>query len=85
MSALTWRRFKASASKSPLIDQYERRASPGGDPYYWPSGHGLDFHATEPGSDVDALMARAITVTPLTYDLTAHRAMDKWSERLGRT
>jgi 5'-nucleotidase len=68
-----------------LVDQYQRRLSPAGDPYYWPAGHGLDFYATEPGSDVDALMARSITVTPLAYDLTAHAAIGKWRERLGRS
>jgi 5'-nucleotidase len=65
-----------------LIDSYERRVSPAGDVYYWATGHGLDFHQTEPGSDVDALVARNITVTPLMYDLTQHGAMGRWRERL---
>jgi 5'-nucleotidase len=65
-----------------LVDQYQRRTSPAGDVYYWPSGHGLDFHATEPGSDVDALMAGSITVTPLMYDLTAHGAVERWRDRI---
>jgi 5'-nucleotidase len=65
-----------------MVDQYERRVSPGGSVYYWASGHGLDFHATEPGSDVDALKAGAITVTPLMYDLTAAAAMERWRKRL---
>ena len=67
-----------------LVDAYQKRTSPAGDAYYWPSGQGLDFHATEPGTDVDALMAGNITVTPLMYDLTAHAAMEKWRGRMSR-
>ncbi|MBM4108264.1 MAG: 5'/3'-nucleotidase SurE [Phycisphaerae bacterium] len=65
-----------------LVDRYERRVSPGGDVYYWPSGYGLDFHATEPGSDVEMLMAGEITLTPLRYDLTRHDAVARWRDRL---
>ncbi|TVQ62006.1 MAG: 5'/3'-nucleotidase SurE [Phycisphaerales bacterium] len=54
-----------------LIDAYERRTSPAGEAYYWPAGGGLDFHATDPGTDVHELFARKITVTPLHHDLTA--------------
>ena len=65
-----------------LVDAYERRVSPGGDVYYWAAGHGLDFHATDGGTDVAELMGGCITVTPLRYDLTRHEAMAKWRERL---
>lgn len=66
-----------------LVDKYERRLSPSGDVYYWAAGHGLDFHATEPGSDVDMLMQGHITVTPLTFDLTDHGRLAGWAEKLG--
>jgi 5'-nucleotidase len=66
-----------------LVDAYERRVSPGGDVYYWASGHGLDFRGTEPGSDVDHLLRRRITVTPLRYDLTDHDGLQRWRLRLG--
>jgi 5'/3'-nucleotidase SurE len=65
-----------------LIDKYERRVSPMGDVYYWAAGHGLDFHATELGSDVDLLLQGCITVTPLTFDLTQHATVEAWRERL---
>jgi 5'-nucleotidase len=65
-----------------LVDAYERRVSPGGDVYYWATGHGLDFRTTDDGSDAQLLMARCITVTPLHYDLTDHAAMRVWRERL---
>jgi len=65
-----------------LIDKYERRTSPGGDVYYWAAGHGLDFHGTERGTDVDELMQGCITVTPLSYDLTRRDMWSKWAGRV---
>lgn len=67
-----------------LIDRYQRRVSPAGEVYYWATGQGLDFHETEDGSDVDEVLNRAITVTPLMYDLTNHETLDRWRERLAR-
>lgn len=67
-----------------LVDQYERRVSPGGDVYYWASGHGLDFRTTDPDSDVAAMMARCITVTPLMYDLTNRATLEAWKARVER-
>jgi 5'-nucleotidase len=65
-----------------LLDSFERRVSPAGDIYYWATGHGLDFRGTEPGSDVDNLLKRRITVTPLKYDLTDHATLAKWKTRI---
>ncbi|HRJ50236.1 MAG: 5'/3'-nucleotidase SurE [Phycisphaeraceae bacterium] len=65
-----------------LVDRYERRLSPSGDAYYWATGHGLDFHATDADSDVDLLKSGHITVTPLKYDLTRHDDLDRWREVL---
>ncbi|MDX2145894.1 MAG: 5'/3'-nucleotidase SurE [Planctomycetota bacterium] len=65
-----------------LVDKYERRVSPSGDVYYWAAGHGLDFHATETGTDVDVLKQGRITVTPLTYDLTRRDAIESLAQRL---
>jgi 5'-nucleotidase len=66
-----------------LVDKYEKRISPQGDVYYWAAGHGLDFRGTAEGSDVEALLKRCITVTPLWYDLTSHGALAKWRSRVG--
>ncbi|MDX9910651.1 MAG: 5'/3'-nucleotidase SurE [Phycisphaerales bacterium] len=67
-----------------LVDQYERRMSPGGEVYYWASGHGLDFHATDPDTDVDALVARGcVTVTPLRYDLTDRATLERLRGAMG--
>jgi len=64
------------------VDSYERRVSPAGDTYYWSTGHGLAFHSTKPGSDVDRLKAGDITVTPLMYDLTHLADVHEWQQAL---
>lgn len=66
-----------------LHDRYERRVSPNGQVYYWCSGSGMEFHHTSTGSDVEALLAGHITITPLHYDLTDHARLRTWAERLG--
>lgn len=65
-----------------LVDRYERREAPGGQSYYWASGHGLDFQAADPGTDVACIFERKISVTPIRYDLTKKSAMDGWRARL---
>jgi 5'-nucleotidase len=66
-----------------LVDKYEKRINPEGQAYYWPAGHGLDFRGLERGSDVDFLLRRCITVTPLNYDLSCDTRMLEWRARLG--
>jgi len=66
-----------------LVDRYDRRAAPSGEPYFWASGNGLDFHALDDGTDVERLFARCTTITPLSYDLTDHNAMARWAGALG--
>ncbi len=61
-----------------IVDRFEPRESPMGAPYYWSASSGLDFHATDKGTDVERLFARCITVTPLTYDLTDRSQMEAW-------
>lgn len=67
---------------SGLNDKYERRVSPGGEVYYWAAGHGLDFRRTAESSDVELLMKRCTTVTPLRYDLTKKSTLETWRERV---
>ena len=66
-----------------LVDRYDRREAPGGQVYYWASGHGLDFQAADPGTDVACIFERKISITPIRYDLTKKSAMDGWRERMG--
>ncbi|MBX3386296.1 MAG: 5'/3'-nucleotidase SurE [Phycisphaeraceae bacterium] len=65
-----------------LIDKYERRVSPAGEVYYWAAGHGLDFRHTEEATDVELLMKRSITITPLRYDLTKKSVLERWRKRI---
>lgn len=66
-----------------LIDRYEQRESPGGDVYFWSAGHGLDFQATDEGTDVaELIQSRCITVTPLWYDMTRHTQIGRFAEKL---
>ncbi len=67
-----------------LVDKYEKRQSPNGEPYYWASGHGLDFHNTDDGSDVFELKNGRITLTPLHFDLTSGPGLERWNARIGR-
>jgi 5'-nucleotidase len=66
------------------IDGYERRTTPDGRAYYWPDGNGMEFVHTAEGSDVEALFERAVTVTPLWYDLSEHETLASWRARLER-
>ncbi len=66
-------------------DGFERRTSPGGQPYYWPAGNGMVFDHTHPETDVETLIDRKVTVTPLEFDLTAHSGIGAWRERLSES
>lgn len=68
-----------------LNDKYERRVAPGGEVYYWAAGNGLDFRNTDEGSDVQEILKRCITVTPLRYDLTKKSVLSGWAERLNKS
>lgn len=72
-----------SMNTSAAADGYERRVSPEGRAYYWPSGNGMEFVHTAEESDVEALAQRAVTVTPLHFDLTDHARLAEWRARLG--
>jgi 5'-nucleotidase len=67
---------------APGIDSYERRISPSGQLYYWITGTGMEFSHTAPESDVEALLERCVTITPLTYALTDYPRLQTWKERL---
>ncbi|MCI0362893.1 MAG: 5'/3'-nucleotidase SurE [Phycisphaerales bacterium] len=69
-------------NSAPGTDAYERRTSPMGQLYYWATGSGMEFTHTAPESDVEALLQRCVTVTPLTYALTDYARLQTWKERL---
>lgn len=66
-----------------MIDAFTKNINPLGQTYYWSSGQPMEFHATESGSDVQGLMERKITVTPLRFDMTDHARMGDVAKRLG--
>lgn len=67
---------------APGIDTYERRESPYGQVYYWSDGSGMEFTHTAAESDVEALLAGHVTVTPLSYVMTDQDRMETWRARL---
>lgn len=67
---------------APLKEGFERRVSPAGQVYYWAAGQGMQFTSTTAGSDVDALYAGHITVTPLSYMMTDMDRVLEWREAL---
>jgi 5'-nucleotidase len=61
-------------------DQLVRREDPRGRPYYWIGGD-APTGIPEPGTDIGALEAGYVSITPIQLDLTAYHFMDdlkKW-------
>ena len=56
-------------------DALDRRVDPRGRPYYWIGGE-APTGVNEEGTDVGALFAGYISITPLQLDLTNYRAME---------
>ena len=52
------------------------RHDPRGRPYYWLGGGEPELHIDE-GTDVAAVAAGAISVTPIHLDLTNHKLIDE--------
>ncbi len=68
-----------------LVDKFEKRLNPRNEPYYWATGHGLDFRTIDKGSDVEQLLKeKRITITPLSFDLTAREKLQKWNARIAK-
>jgi 5'-nucleotidase len=57
-------------------DQLIERLDPYGSPYYWIGGPAVSEDA-EPGTDVAAVRAGKISVTPIALDLTNHKLIDE--------
>jgi 5'-nucleotidase len=72
-------------------DQLIERLDPYGNPYYWVGGPAVNEDA-EPGTDVAAMRAGKISITPIHLDMTNHKLIDDlvtwdwgWSAPLGVT
>ena len=57
-------------------DALDRRVDPRGRPYYWIGGE-APTGVNEDGTDVGALAAGYVSITPLQLDLTHYKAMEK--------
>lgn len=65
-----------------MVDDYIKNTNPLGEVYYWSNGQPMEFHALEPGSDVQALLEGRLTITPLKFDLSDYAALAAWKTRL---
>ena len=57
-------------------DKLIERLDPFGNPYYWLSGPAVRQDA-EPGTDIAAVLAKRISVTPITLEVTQHELIDE--------
>ena len=57
------------------LNQLEKRVDPRGRAYYWFSGEAEEADAGE-GTDIGAIAASFISVTPIHFDLTSYESMD---------
>ncbi len=65
--------------KSNIIESFEKRVDPRENIYYWVSGDS-GCCSEDKGTDVAALAAGFITITPIQYDLTRYDLMDTLKE-----
>jgi 5'-nucleotidase len=65
--------------KSNIIETFEKRVDPRENTYYWISGNSVSGNEAK-DTDVTALAAGFITITPIQYDLTRYDLMDTLQE-----
>jgi 5'-nucleotidase len=59
----------------------EKRTDPRGRAYYWTGWEPIRSQHSDPGTDLAALQAGYVTVTPLRFDLTDHAALQQlWQQ-----
>jgi 5'-nucleotidase len=76
LKGLKWTR----QGDSRYVEQYQRRIDPNDKPYYWITGR---FEVLDQGEDLDVNVLKQgfASVTPIQYDLTAHRVFDEVRSR----
>jgi 5'-nucleotidase len=62
-------------------DIYQERHDPRGRRYFWLGGTPCNEEDENTDTDIEALAAAFITVTPLHIDLTAYDILEKWRQR----
>ena len=63
-------------STAPWTDTYDRRTDPRGRTYFWLKGELPRESREEPETDLAALRAGYVTITPLQYDLTQYAQLE---------
>jgi 5'-nucleotidase len=63
------------------VNRMSRREDPRGRPYFWFAGEPLERDA-RPGTDLAAVQAGKVSITPLHFDLTSHTDIDPLSEAI---
>ncbi len=70
--------------RSRFVEEFHRRSDPRGNAYYWMDGR-MELIGDTSGTDIEALDAGYVSITPIWFDLT-HREvmghMKEWSEGL---
>lgn len=66
-------------STAPWTDAYDRRSDPRGRPYFWLTDGGERGPSDPPETDLAALRAGYVTITPLQHDLTEYQQLDRLS------
>lgn len=69
------------ASLSKMVVDYQRGTDDDGNPTYQVC-NAMTFAQSIPGTDVEALYGRYVTVTPLHFDTTCPTTMPAWAQRL---
>jgi 5'-nucleotidase len=65
------------------VNRMSERLDPRGQPYYWFTGEPIERDA-RPGTDIAAVAAGRISITPLHFDLTSHDDIAPLSEALAK-
>lgn len=65
------------------VNRISRRLDPRGQPYFWFTGEPIEKDAS-PGTDIAAVAAGRISITPLHFDLTSHGDIALLSEALAK-
>jgi len=65
-------------STAPWTDTYDRRADPRGRAYFWLTDQGERGDEPAVETDLSAVRAGYVTITPLQHDLTEYRQLDRF-------
>ncbi|MCX7819532.1 MAG: 5'/3'-nucleotidase SurE [Kiritimatiellae bacterium] len=88
---LPWEQIRGYAparmARSRFVEVFHRRRDPRGNLYFWMDGY-LETDGPREGTDLKLLADGWITLTPVHFDLTHHRALThlrRWCGRLNRS